>query len=114
MDCLDALGTWGTSSLQVLPDKLSRLRVDVLDWHVLLVEHNVASNIGSCNTHNVSDIPQDHKAERNVFPEEASILVQDHILVAGRDGLQVLPWDWNHRERHSRVADVGVEDPLER
>ena len=68
--------------------------------------HDLLCTVGCGNTEDVADVLKDAKAVRNVFPEEARVLVEDDAIW----------YVWilrDHRELYPGVANVRVENSLE-
>eukprot|EP00355_Strombidium_rassoulzadegani_P007241 CAMPEP_0168613606 /NCGR_PEP_ID=MMETSP0449_2-20121227/3538_1 /TAXON_ID=1082188 /ORGANISM="Strombidium rassoulzadegani, Strain ras09" /LENGTH=259 /DNA_ID=CAMNT_0008654245 /DNA_START=163 /DNA_END=943 /DNA_ORIENTATION=- len=98
---------------QHIPVELACSLVNILHWHVSLVENNVSSDVGRLHSHDFTDVLQDHQAVRKVLPEKSCIDIKSNQLLPGRNLAQVLSLDRDHGEGDSTVAYVGVEHGLE-
>lgn len=77
------------------------------------MENDVASDDGSLDAHDVTDIFEDDEAVRQVFPEESRVQVELDQFLAGWNRLQVLALEREHRERNMLVAVVRIEYRLQ-
>jgi len=102
----DAVAGWRSRVLESVGQEFTSLLIDELYRHELLVENDLLVAVRRRHATNASDILQDYQAERHVLPEEASLQVQHNL--AGVGGVR-----WHHREGHTAVAEVGVENALE-
>ena len=68
---------------------------------------DLLSAVRRLDSNDAPDVLKNHETERNVFPEESCIFIQNdtvgHFRVLG-----------NHWESHATVANVRVEDALQR
>ena len=87
-------------------DKFSSGRVNILFGHELLVPNDLLCAIRGQHSKNAPDVFQHDKTVRNIFPEKASVFVQDYAI-------------WNswvfghHGESDSAIAYVRIENSLE-
>ena len=70
------------------------------------MENDLLVCVGCLDSQNPADVFQNDKTERNIFPEESSVEVQSYLV-------RVFGVLRNHRERHSAVAKISVEDPFQ-
>ena len=101
----DAVSARSSRLFQCSLNKVAGYLVDILNWHELLVPHDLLCTIGCGYTEDVAYVFKDAKAVGNIFPEKARVFVQDDAIW----------YVWvlrNHRELHSRVTHVRVENPL--
>ena len=102
----NAICTRSSRLFQHSLDEVTGRLVDVLNWHELLVPHDLLCTVGCGNAQDVADILKDAQAIGNVFPEKARVFVKDdavwYVRVLG-----------NHGELHSGVAQVRVENSLQ-
>ena len=103
----DPVGTWGTGLSQGRANELTCLLVNVLNRHELLMPHDLLGAVWRVHSENTANVFENAEAVRDIFPEEARVFVQDDTV--GHSGVFR-----NHRESDSAIANVRVEDALER
>lgn len=111
----DAISWRSSSGLQEnLLVELASLFIYIFDWHVLLMEDDMLSNLWCFYAYHVSNILQYDQTVWNVLPEESRVYVQLYLNIFLFGLLQVLAFNWQHWEWHSWISDVGIEYSLER
>lgn len=78
------------------------------------MENDISGNVRCLNPDDSSNIFQDDKAVRDVFPEESSIMIQLDQDISRLSVFQVLSWDRYHRKGNSRIAFISIENPFQR
>jgi len=71
------------------------------------VENDLFINIWSWNTENATNIFQNYKAKRNIFPKESSIQIEN-------DFAWILRIFGNHWKWNSTVTQICIEYTFER
>ena len=103
------MSSWGTSVFQGFLDKLPIFLINILDGHILLMEHDVSCDIGSLNSYNVPDVFQNDQPKRHILPKEPCIEVKLNLNIFFFHVFDILAFNWKHGELDSGVALVGVE-----
>lgn len=77
------------------------------------MEDKRSGDVGCGDSKDVSDVLQNAQAVGHIFPEKSSGEVELNELLTRGNLREVLAFHRNHRERNTRVADVGVEYSFE-
>ena len=93
--------------------ELTCFLIHIFDWHELLVEKECSCDVGSLESAKFSNIFQNAKTIRDVFPEKSCIKIQLNHLFSSWNTLKILSRNWKHWERNVFVTLVGLEHCVE-
>jgi len=102
----DSVGAWSSRLSKSPGEELTAARVHILNRHEFLMPDDLLGAVRGGDSDDSADVFQDAEAIGHVFPEKASIFVQNDSV--GNFGVF-----GHHREGNSAVANVSVEYTLQ-